>query len=144
MPKNRELPNSRASPEGQPLKSTTRGFGSDSKRWLTLFRNSITFKLCNHNGPHRRQQIPIDLPYFGPNPRDLDYGMFGTLTIRSAEAMPAWAPLRRSGLDLPKFERVLLMMRIWTSPGGKDRFAGYQAGELYGGPGDPGSERPLS
>ncbi len=39
-----------------------------SKRWVTLFRDSIAFKLCYAYGLRRRELAMLDLHDFGPNP----------------------------------------------------------------------------
>ncbi len=57
-----------------------------SKRWITLFRDSIAFKLCYAYGLRRRELAMLDLHDFGPNPHVPAYGMFGALTVRWARA----------------------------------------------------------
>lgn len=94
-----------------------------SKRWLTLFRDSIAFKLCYAYGLRRRELAMLDLHDFGPNPHVPDYGMFGALTVRWAKGTAGSGPRRRTVLTVPKFDWSVGMMQMWTSPGGRDRFA---------------------
>lgn len=94
-----------------------------SKRWLTLFRDSIAFKLCYAYGLRRRELAMLDVYDFGPNPHVPDYGMFGALTVRWAKGTAGSGPRRRTVLTVPKFDWSVQMMRMWTSPGGRDRFA---------------------
>lgn len=93
------------------------------KRWLTLFRDSIAFKLCYAYGLRRRELAMLDLYDFGPNPHVPDYGTFGALTIRWAKGTAGSGPRRRTVLTVPEFEWSVGMMQMWTSPGGRDRFA---------------------
>lgn len=94
-----------------------------SKRWLTLFRDSIAFKLCYAYGLRRRELAMLDLHDFGPNPHVPDYGRFGALTVRWAKGTAGSGPRRRTVLTVPKFDWSVGMMQMWTSPGGRDRFA---------------------
>lgn len=65
----------------------------------------------------------LDLHDFGPNPHVPDYGMFGALTVRWAKGTAGSGPRRRTVLTVPKFDWSVGMMQMWTSPGGRDRFA---------------------
>ena len=94
-----------------------------NKRWLTLFRDSIAFKLCYAYGLRRRELAMLDLHDFGPNPHVPDYAMFGALTVRWAKGTAGSGPRRRTVLTVPEFEWSVGMMQMWTSPGGRDRFA---------------------
>lgn len=93
-----------------------------SKRWLTLFRNSMAFKLCYAYGLRRNELAMLDVQDFGPNPHVPDYGMYGALKVRWAKGTAASGPRRRDVMTVPEFEWSVQMMRVWTSPGGRDRF----------------------
>ncbi len=94
-----------------------------SKRWLTLFRDSIAFKLCYAYGLRRRELAMLDLHDFGPNPHVPAYGSFGAITVRWAKGTAGSGPRRRTVLTVPKFDWVVGMLQMWTSQGGRDRFS---------------------
>lgn len=68
------------------------GHAAGGKRWLTLLRDSIAFKLCYAYGLRRRELAMLDLHDFGPNPHVPAYGMFGALTVRWAKATAGSGP----------------------------------------------------
>lgn len=48
---------------------------------------------------------------------------FGALAVRWAKGTAGSGPRRRTVLTVPKFDWSVGMMQMWTSPGGRDRFA---------------------
>lgn len=100
-----------------------REHAAGSKRWLPLYRDSVAFKACYAYGLRRRELTMLDLHDFGPNPHVADYGMFGAVTIRWAKGTAGSGPRRRTVLTVPEFDWVVALLRTWTSPGRRDRFA---------------------
>lgn len=100
-----------------------REHAAGSKRWLPLYRDSVAFKACYAYGLRRRELTMLDLHDFGPNPHVADYGMFGAVTIRWAKGTAGSGPRRRTVLTVPEFDWVVSLLRTWTSPGRRDRFA---------------------
>jgi len=99
-----------------------REYAAGSKRWLPAYRDSIAFKVCYAYGLRRRELTMLDLHDFGPNPHVPDFGTFGAATIRWAKGTAGSGPRRRTVLTVPEFDWVVPMLRVWTSPGHRDRF----------------------
>jgi integrase/recombinase XerD len=100
-----------------------REYAAGSKRWLPAQRDSIAFKVGYAYGLRRRELTMLELHDFGPNPHVPDYGAFGAVTIRWAKGTAGSGPRRRTVLTVPEFDWVVGMLRVWTAPGGRDRFA---------------------
>ncbi|MGW9156106.1 tyrosine-type recombinase/integrase [Microbacterium sp. NPDC055665] len=93
-----------------------------SKRWTTLLRDSMAFKLCYAFGLRRRELAMLELNDFGPNPYIPQYGVFGALTVRWAKGTKGSGPRRRTVLTTPKFAWAVPLMQTWLSPGRRDQF----------------------
>ena len=100
-----------------------REYAAGSKRWLPAQRDSIAFKVCYAYGLRRRELAMLDVHDFGPNPHVPGYGAFGAVMIRWAKGTAGSGPRRRTVLTVPEFDWVVGMLRVWTAPGGRDRFA---------------------
>ncbi|MDQ1724586.1 MAG: hypothetical protein QOG52_1614 [Frankiaceae bacterium] len=98
-------------------------YAAGSKRWLPALRDSLAFKVCYAYGLRRREVTMLDVHDFGPNPHVAAYGAFGAATIRWAKGTAGSGPRRRTVLTVPEFDWVVELLRYWTSPGGRDRFA---------------------
>lgn len=109
-----------------------REHAAGSKRWPSLMRDSVAFKLCYAYGLRRRELAMLEIGDFGPNPHVPEYGAFGALTVRWAKGSAASGPRRRTVLTVPEFDWVVPMLRAWLSPGRRDRFpASDRAGALW-------------
>lgn len=98
-------------------------YAAGSKRWLPALRDSLAFKVCYAYGLRRREVTMLDVHDFGPNPHVPDFGSFGAVTIRWAKGTAGSGPRRRTVLTVPEFDWVVDLLRFWTAPGGRDRFA---------------------
>lgn len=94
-----------------------------SKRWLPLLRDSIAFKVCYAFGLRRREVAMLELQDFGPNPHVPAYAGFGAVTVRWAKGTAGSGPRRRTVLTVPEFDWVVELLRFWTGPHGRGRFA---------------------
>ncbi|QDE34837.1 site-specific integrase [Microbacterium foliorum] len=93
-----------------------------SKRWRSLLRDSMAFKLCYAYGLRRRELAMLELADFGPNPYISDYGVFGALTVRWGKGTEGSGPRRRTVLTVPKFEWAVPLMKTWLAPGRRNEF----------------------
>ncbi len=99
-----------------------REYAAGSKRWMSLLRNSVAFKLCYAFGLRKRELAMLELVDFGPNPHVPAYGIHGALTVRWGKGTAGSGPRRRTVLTVPEFEWVIPLLEFWLSPGQRDRF----------------------
>ena len=100
-----------------------REFARGSKRWLPALRDSLAIKVCYAFGLRRRELVMLDVQDFGPNPHVPSYGGFGAVQIRWAKGTAGSGPRRRTVLTVPEFDWSVDLLKFWTAPGGRDRFA---------------------
>lgn len=105
-----------------------RQYAAGSKRWLSLMRDSVAYKLCYAFGLRKRELSMLEVGDFGPNPHVPEYGMFGALTVRWGKATAGSGPRRRTVLTVPEFEWAIPLLEHWLSPGQRDRFPKAEGG----------------
>lgn len=100
---------------------TARSVGS--RRWRTLLRDSVAFKVCYAYGLRRREVAMLETSDFSPNPHVSEYGPYGAVLVRWAKGVAASGPRRRTVLTVPRFEWVVDVLERWMSPAGRSIFA---------------------
>lgn len=93
-----------------------------SKRWLSLLRDSIAFKVCYAYGLRRRELTMLEVEDFGPNPKTPQYRGFGAVQVRWAKGTAGSGPRHRTVLTAPKFEWVVDLLDFWVSKAGRGLF----------------------
>lgn len=109
-----------------------REYAAGSKRWMSLLRNSVAFKLCYAFGLRKRELTMLELVDFGPNPHVPAYGVYGALTVRWGKGTAGSGPRRRTVLTVPEFERVILFSSIGSPLVSEIAFRRLRAARLYG------------
>ena len=105
-----------------------REHAAGSKRWSSLLRDSVAFKICYAFGLRRRELSMLEVVDFGPNPYVPDYGTFGALTVRWGKGTAGSGPRRRTVLTVPEFDWAVPLLESWLSPGRRDSFPKAEAG----------------